>query len=369
MEDPKQNNSFTDHERIAELKAKIDQMDESNFDEKVFHEYLNALGDDAKPNEPIDVEASLARVRSKHAVLIERLDEKAKLRSAQTAKSNRRRRWGYRLVVIAAAIIILNAMCIVAFGHSMFNYAAKWGEETFGFFRESDFETSEDGNIIYYPDGTVENRSDMSGYDHSSYKPLPRQSNNEQEYDPTAAMGSDENPISLPAAEPDQEFASIPDTDVSALGLEKESSSWNTSHTMEYIYIRNSNIVEVAKAFGVNESLFPTIIPSGFEQTEIKVTKDHLKDCIDFSASYVNQDTEYLFSVSANTLSGSNGGIIEKDDRSVITYSVHNVDWYIMHNLENVNAVAVIGNRQVLFNVPISVDEMKKVIDSVYERN
>lgn len=369
MENPKQNNSLTDHEHLAELKAKVDQMDESNFDEKVFHEYLDALGDDAKPKEPIDVEASLARFRSKHAVLIDRLDEKAKLRSAQTAKNYRRRRWGYRLVVIAAAIIILNAMCIVAFGHSMFSYAAKWGEETFGFFRESDFETSEDGNIIYYPDGTVENRSDIPEYDHSTYKPLPQQLNNEQEYDSTAAMGADENPISLPAAGPDQEFASIPDTDVSTLGLEEESSSWNTSHTMEYIYIQNSNIVEVAKAFGVSESLFPTIIPSGFEQAEIKVTKDYLQNCVDFSASYVNQDTEYLFSVCANTLSGSNGGIIEKDDRSVITYSVHNVDWYIMHNLENVNAVAVIGNRQVLFSGPISIDEMKNVIDSVYERN
>ena len=190
-----------------------------------------------------------------------------------------------------------------------------------------------------------------------------------QEYDPTAAMGSDENPISLPAEEPDQEFASIPDTDVSALGLEKESSSWNTSHTMEYIYIRNSNIIDVAKAFGVSESLFPTIIPSGFEQTEIKVTKNYLQNCVNFSASYFNQGTEYLFSVNADTLTGSNGGSIEKDDRAVITYSVHNVDWYIMHNLENVNAVAIIGNRQVLFSGPISIDEMKKVIDSVYEGN
>ena len=149
MENPKQNNSLTDREYLAELKAKVDQMDESNFDEKVFREYLDALGDDAKPEEPIDVEASLARFHSKHALLIDRLDEKAKSQSIQIAKSHRRRRWGYLLVVIAAAIIILNAMCIVAFGHGMFNYAAKWGKETFGFFRESDFETSEDGNIIY----------------------------------------------------------------------------------------------------------------------------------------------------------------------------------------------------------------------------
>ena len=161
MENPRQNNSLPDHEHLAELKAKVNQMDESNFDEKIFHEYLDALGDAAKPKEPIDVEASLDRFRSKHALLIARLDEKKKAQSAKTAKNSRRKRWGYRLVVVAAVIIILNAMCIAAFGHSMFSYAAKWGEETFGFFRKSDFETSEDGNNVYYPDGSSQNRTGM----------------------------------------------------------------------------------------------------------------------------------------------------------------------------------------------------------------
>ena len=369
MKNPRQNNSSTEHEYLADLKAKVDHMDESNFDEKIFHEYLDALGDAAKPETPIDVDASLARFRNKHAMLIERLDEKKKTQSIQLAKKARRRRWGYRLVVIAAAIIILNAMCMVAFGHSIFNYAAKWGEETFGFFHESDFETSDGGTIIYYPDGTTQNRSEMPGYDHSTYTALPKQENTESEYDPTASPGTAENPLSLPSIEPGSYFTSIPDTDVSALGLEKESSIWDASHTMETIYIRNSNIVEVVKAFGVSESLFPNIVPNGFEQAEIKVTKDYFQNCINFSASYSSQETEYFFSVSADTLNGSNSGVIEKDDRPVITYSVHDTDWFIMHNLANVNAVAIINDWQVLFSGPISIDEMKEVIDSVYERN
>lgn len=369
MENPNLNNSTTDHEYLAELKEQIDQMDESSFDEKIFHEYLEALGDDVKPEKPIDVETSLARFHSKHALLISQLDAKAESQASQTAKRYRRRQWGYRLVVIAAVVIVLNAMCTVAFGQSMFNYVAKWGEETFSIFRESDFETSEDGNIIYYPDGTQQDRSDMPGYDHSTYTSLPWQSSNEAEYDPTAPVGSDENPLSLPTTETEPQFASIQDTDVSSLGLEKESSTWNANHTVEFITICNSSINETAKAFGVTENLFPSFIPNGFELAEVKVTKNYLQNSTDFSASYVSQDTEYVFSVQANTLNDSTGSRIEKDDRSVITYSVHNADWYIMHNLENVNAVAIIGDRQVLFSGPISIDGMKKVIDSVYERN
>lgn len=363
MEDPKQNNSLTDHEHIAELKAKVDQMDESNFDEKVFHEYLNTLGDGAKPNEPIDVEASLARFRSKHAVLIERLDEKAKLRSAQTAKSNRWRRWGYRLVVVAAAIIILNAMCIVAFGHSMFNYAAKWGEETFGFFRESDFETSEDGNIIYYPDGTTQNRSDMPDYNHTTYEQLPQ-----PDSDSIVSSGSSDDLLPIPSQSPSAEFANIPDTDTSALGLEKVSSEWNVAHTIEYIRIANSNIIETSKAFGETEKLFPTWLPDGFSQTEISVTKDYLNGTTDFSAYYANSDREYVLGIEAKGLNGEDGSpIIEKDDRSVVVYESNDVNWYIMSNLENVNATAVVGDWQILFSGPISIDEMKQMIDSVYE--
>lgn len=367
MENPRQNNSLPDHEHLAELKAKVNQMDESNFDEKIFHEYLDALGDAAKPKEPIDVEASLDRFRSKHALLIARLDEKKKAQSAKTAKNSRRKRWGYRLVVVAAVIIILNAMCIAAFGHSMFSYAAKWGEETFGFFHKSDFETSEDGNIVYYPDGSSQNRTGMPEYDRGTYTEIPQEK--QPLYDQNATLGSNENPLPLPAAESESQFANIPDTDVAALGLEKESSEWNQAHTMEYIYIVNSDIIETAEAFGVSEKLFPTVFPEGFVQAEVRVTKDYRDNTTDFSAYYTNPESEYVFSVDAMMMTGASNGVFEKDDRPVITYTVGDIDWYIMHNLENVYAVALIGNREVSFGGPVSVEKMKQIVDSVYERN
>ena len=38
-----------------------------------------------------------------------------------------------------------------------------------------------------------------------------------------------------------------------------------------------------------------------------------------------------------------------------------------MHNLQRLNAAALMDDYQVLLSAPISVDEMKKIIDSIYE--
>ena len=138
---------------------------------------------------------------------------------------------------------------------------------------------------------------------------------------------------------------------------------------MEYIYIVNSDIIETAEAFGVSEKLFPTVFPEGFVQAEVRVTKDYRDNTTDFSAYYTNPESEYVFSVDAMMMTGASNGVFEKDDRPVITYTVGDIDWYIMHNLENVYAVALIGNREVSFGGPVSVEKMKQIVDSVYERN
>ena len=48
-------------------------------------------------------------------------------------------------------------------------------------------------------------------------------------------------------------------------------------------------------------------------------------------------------------------------------YTANSIDWYIMYNLDYVVASTVVNQREVLFSGPVTVDEMKNVIDSVYE--
>lgn len=85
----------------------------------------------------------------------------------------------------------------------------------------------------------------------------------------------------------------------------------------------------------------------------------------DVRADYDNGDSKMFIQILKIT--DTTGDTIEKDDRPVIEYTKENTTWYIMHNLQQINAVALTGNYQVLISAPVSVDEMKSIIDSIYE--
>ncbi len=276
-----------------------------------------------------------------------------------------RHRWGYRLIVVAVAIVVINALITVALGSNAFELVAKWGEETFGFFHKSDFQTSDDGNIIYYPDGSSQNRYGMGEYDHETYEPIPGSAVYDFSpvvTDPTAEPGSPENPIPLDEDNP----GNYPETDVSPLGLEKGPSMW--SGYTETFRILNKNILETAEAFGITDKLFPTWMPEGFEQEYVEVTRwyepdevDQSDNFVDFFANYVNGDKSF----SVNTCPLCLAGGIEKDDRPVLKYTAGGIDYYIMHNLDCLTAAAIVGEREVMFYGDVTVEEMKKMIDSI----
>ena len=152
----------------------------------------------------IDTEASLKKFKADHREFF--------------VKPHRGRRLCYRVFVVAAAVFAAGTVFALATGHNPFDYAAMWGAETFGFYHD-DFATSEDGKIIYYPDGSWDDRTNMPDYDHDTYTALPE--NNEVEgIDPTAPLGSEHNPKPI-EEKVDPEYADIPDTDLSSVGLQK----------------------------------------------------------------------------------------------------------------------------------------------------
>ena len=116
-------------------------------------DYLTTTADSVDSPE-VDVEASLKKFKTEHAEFF--------------VKPRRPHHWAYRVCVAAAAVFVANTVCAFALGHSLFNYAAKWGAETFGFYRD-DFPTSKDGKIIYSHEGTSEDRTNMPHYDHETY--------------------------------------------------------------------------------------------------------------------------------------------------------------------------------------------------------
>ena len=85
----------------------------------------------------------------------------------------------------------------------------------------------------------------------------------------------------------------------------------------------------------------------------------------DVRADFDNGDSKMFIQILKIT--DTTGDTIEKDDRPVIEYTKENTTWYIMHNLQQINAVSLTENYQVLISAPVSVDEMKSIIDSIYE--
>ena len=66
----------------------------------------------------------------------------------------------------------------------------------------------------------------MPDYDHETYTALP-ENNEVEEIDPTAPLGSEHNPKPI-EEKVDPEYADIPDTDLSSVGLQKTDSVWDT---------------------------------------------------------------------------------------------------------------------------------------------
>ena len=305
-------------------------------------DYLTATADSVD-SPKVDVEASLKRFKTEHAEFF--------------VKPRRPHHWAYRVCVAAAAVFVANTVCAFALGHSLFNYAAKWGAETFGFYRD-DFPTSKDGKIIYYPDGSHDDRTDMPDYDHTTYTALP-------ENNTSAAADSAETQTPIEKGEALPEYADLPDTDSSDIGLQKGTSSWDGSHTIEWFEVENVSLKETLTALQINYPIAPSRLPDGYKQTRIQVTNDHMLGTYDVRADYDNGDSKMFIQILKIT--DTTGDTIEKDDRPVIEYTKENTTWYIMHNLQRLNAAAMMDDYEVLISAPISVDEMKSIIDSIYE--
>ena len=96
------------------------------------------------------------------------------------------------------------------------------------------------------------------------------------------------------------------------------------------------------------------------------MTKDYLLGEDSIFAKYEDHTKHSEMFVMISKVTDSSSGTIEKDDRPVLEYVKENTTWYIMHNLQHLNAAAMIDGYEVIISGDIDVDEMKKIIDSIY---
>ena len=122
------------------------------------------------------------------------------------------------------------------------------------------------------------------------------------------------------------------------------------------------DIPEALKQLGIKEPLFPTWIPEGFVLDEQQIQMD---EPVLFHSSYFRGDKALMITIRSISQT-SQSAIIEKDSDDFEIYTTHNTDHYIFKNFDQTVSSWQSINYYVKVSGDISVDEMKRIIDSVY---
>lgn len=116
-------------------------------------------------------------------------------------------------------------------------------------------------------------------------------------------------------------------------------------------------------------SVVPKWLPQDYEQADSYVWEGTKRTKMHYSYTRtMGDDAESLsISVTYHTPEDTISAIYEKDATDVVTYSVGGVEHYIMYNNNCRMIVWRNGNAECLINGQFSMDEAKKMIDSIYE--
>ncbi|MGB8455946.1 MAG: DUF4367 domain-containing protein [Anaerocolumna sp.] len=120
----------------------------------------------------------------------------------------------------------------------------------------------------------------------------------------------------------------------------------------------------ILEEYGITSDLIPTWLPDGysFKSNDIYETPARTS----FYAIYNCEEGE--ISVKITSLSKPVRSIIEKDNNEVTVYSVNGIEHYIMTNLKITNVVWTNGTYEGSISGNFSLEEAKKMIDSIYKR-
>ncbi len=121
------------------------------------------------------------------------------------------------------------------------------------------------------------------------------------------------------------------------------------------------NIPIYLAAQGINEPLYPTWLPEDFMRIETKVSEKPL-----FLYEKYQGDNRRL-SITISPISGPETTLYQKEESTPSEYIVGNTVHYIFDNTNEIIAVWYTEDYTTVLAGNISIEEMKKVIDSVYE--
>lgn len=124
-----------------------------------------------------------------------------------------------------------------------------------------------------------------------------------------------------------------------------------------------SNLQEALSQHSISENLVPTWIPKSYSLFEIKIS-DTPREKI-FYARYVISDSSTELSITIKQVLVGNPFNIEKSDNLLEIYSVDGIAYYIFQNNKKLQACWVFENFECFIVGNVSINEMKKILESI----
>lgn len=131
------------------------------------------------------------------------------------------------------------------------------------------------------------------------------------------------------------------------------------SEASEQPYVEN--IPSVLKELGITEPLYPSWIPEDLVLTDSAYDKERLL----FFEAYRSDDR--FLSITISEITGSETAVYQKEADPPQQYTTGNVTHYLFTDSDQISAVWFSGNYTTLIVGNITLDEMREILDSVYE--
>ncbi len=121
------------------------------------------------------------------------------------------------------------------------------------------------------------------------------------------------------------------------------------------------NIPMVLASLGITEPLYPTWLPEDLKRVSVKIVEDPLF----LLENYQGNDRELSITISPTY--GSETAIYQKEEVAPLEHIAGNSVHYIFDNTNEITAAWYTENYTTVIISNLSLDEIKRVIDSVYE--
>lgn len=122
---------------------------------------------------------------------------------------------------------------------------------------------------------------------------------------------------------------------------------------------------EALDAYGVTQKILPTWFPEGFALSESDIYTLDAVDQNEFSFFYSDSDSSIFLLFIQHTDNSIDSGKYQKDVGPVEEYQVGNISYYLYTNSGQSCASWCIDNMECSIYGDISMDELKKMIDSI----